>query len=376
MCTCTTCISSRTCDTIQSKDSAAKVVRLAKAIHEEAPDLLRGIRLVKSIDVTHAENRLHKLIATWGLALPVFMSFLKQGLRHVPMLHVPDWFSCLLEHRPEVLLAGYSVEDEDLGRHLLAFWSAYRQEDPSHPIFQTHQGHLDACLPYFLFGDEGRGHRKSPVMIFAFEVVLGLRTKAVYEENMMTAPDLRGEAKALLAAQQHAAKLSSLKSRFLLAVVPHLWYKGKQVHVYRNTLDALSAKCKDLFHSGVQHRGKKFYGILLGVKGDSPALTKMGTLNRAYNRLGFDKGICPFCLGGKDNFPWEDMSSEAAWQSTIGKVRPWDTNCSNKLLDIPFSLDVPEFVFRVWAECMGTERTALGFQYKNSNLGSNKFKSF
>eukprot|EP00439_Symbiodinium_sp_Y106_P035233 s5027_g4.t1 len=286
------------------------------------------------------------------------------------MLHVPDWFSCLLEHRPEVLLAGYSVEDEDLGRHLLAFWSAYRQEDPSHPIFQTHQGHLDACLPYFLFGDEGRGHRKSPVMIFAFEVVLGLRTKAVYEENMMTAPDLRGEAKALLAAQQHAAKLSSLKSRFLLAVLPHLWYKGKQVHVYRNTLDALSAKCKDLFHSGVQHRGKKFYGILLGVKGDSPALTKMGTLNRAYNRLGFDKGICPFCLGGKDNFPWEDMSSEAAWHSTIGKVRPWDTNCSNKLLDIPFSLDVPEFVFRVelrgTPHCKAFTRDGLHFDRETS----------
>ncbi|CAE7760081.1 unnamed protein product [Symbiodinium sp. CCMP2456] len=262
------------------------------------------------------------------------------------MLHVPDWFSCLLQHRPEVLLAGYNVEDEDLRHHLRAFWESYRQENPSHPVFATHCDHLDSCLPYFLFGDEGRGHRKSPVMIFAFETVLGLRTKAIYEESRKT--DLRGAAqtKALLDAQRHTAKLSSLKSRFLLAVLPHLWYKGKLVHVYRNTLDAVSVKCQDLFHAGVQHCGKKFYGVLLGVKGDSPALTKMGMLNRAFNRLGFDKGICPFCLGGKQNFPWEDMSQEAAWHSTIGQVRPWDANCTNQLLSIPFSLDVPEFVFR------------------------------
>lgn len=358
------------CDTVQPKDSGAKVVRLARAIHEEAPDLLRGIRLLKSIDVTHAENRLHKLIATWGLALPVFMSLLKQGLRYVPMLHVPDWFSCLLQHRPEVLLAGYNVEDEDLRHHLRAFWESYRQENPSHPVFATHCDHLDSCLPYFLFGDEGRGHRKSPVMIFAFETVLGLRTKAIYEESRKT--DLRGAAqtKALLDAQRHTAKLSSLKSRFLLAVLPHLWYKGKLVHVYRNTLDALSVKCQDLFHAGVQHCGKKFYGVLLGVKGDSPALTKMGMLNRAFNRLGFDKGICPFCLGGKQNFPWEDMSQEAAWHSTIGQVRPWDANCTNQLLSIPFSLDVPEFVFRFWAASIGAERIQQIIVYCTTGLYS------
>ena len=302
---------------------------------------------MKAIDVSHAEGRLHSLIATWGLALPVFMSMLRQGLRYIPILHVPDWFECILQRRPEVLLGGYTPEHEDLDHHLLAFWSMYRKEDEAHPVFTTHSAHLNRCIPYFLFGDEGRGYRKSPVMIWAVEAVLGLRTREIYEQNGGS-HGLEGVKRSLacLDAQQHTGKLSSLKSRFLLAVLPHLWYKGKKVDVYYNTLDSIAKQCARLFSEGIRHNNKQYFGILIGIKGDSPALTKMGRLNRAFNRLGYDKGICHLCLGGKLGYPWECMDDSANWIQSIGMVKPWDTARFNEIQQIPMSPVFPEGMFR------------------------------
>ena len=332
---------------ITAEDSASKVVRLAKTIHDEAPDVLGGIRLMKAIDVSHAEGRLHCLIATWGLALPVFMSMLRQGLRYIPILHVSDWFECILQRRPEVLLAGYTTEDDDLDHHLLAFWNMYQKEDEGHPVFSTHSARLNRCIPYFLFGDEGRGYRKSPVMIWAFEACLGLTTRETYKKNVGSQNLVGAErSMACLDAQQHTGKLSSLKPRFLLAVLPHLWYKGKKVDVYYNTLNSIAKDCAKLFSEGIRHNNKEYFGILIGIKGDSPALTKMGRLNRAFNRIGHDKGICHLCLGGKIGYPWESMDDSASWIQSIGKVKPWDESRFNELQQIPMSPVFPEGMFR------------------------------
>ena len=333
--------------TIAAQDSAAKVVRLARVIHEEAPDILGGIRMMKAMDLAHAEGRLHNLIATWGLALPVFMSMLRQGLRYVPILHVPDWFECILQRRPELLLGGYTTEHPDLDHHLRAFWEMYKIEDEHHPVYTRHKDHLHTCVPYFLFGDEGRSYRKSPVMIWSFEAVLGLKTREVFEKNTR-GQTLVGKRlyMACLDSQQHTGKLSSLKSRFLLAVLPHLWYKGKRAYVYYSTVNAIAKQCANLFSEGIYHNNKQYFGILIGIKGDSPALTKLGKLNRSFNRLGRDRGICHLCHGGFLNVPWEQMSDEAAWIRTIGQTRPWDLSKFNEILQIPMSPVFPEAMFR------------------------------
>ena len=62
--------------------------------------------------------RLHKQIAEWGLTIPLCMSMLRQGLYHIPILHLDTWFSYILAKQPEVLTGGYLLGDADLSLHL------------------------------------------------------------------------------------------------------------------------------------------------------------------------------------------------------------------------------------------------------------------
>ena len=273
------------------------------------------------------------------------MSILRQGLYVIPLLHIDAWFRAILQTRPEVLTGGYKLDSEALPAHLEAFWSMYEKEDPEHPVFTYHRERLRNAIPYFLFSDEGRGYRKSPVMIWAFESVMGLNTSKIYEKNN-AAGGLDDGPNLFLDAQQHTAKLSSLKSRFLLGILPHEWYRKKQKRVFHNTFDAIAKKCAEVFWEGVSHEGQTYYGVMIGIKGDSPALVKLGRLNRAFNRLGHDKGVCHLCLGGKAQTPWEDMRPTARWRTTIGSVRPWDTSMYNEWLQIPHSDTFPEQYFR------------------------------
>ena len=225
----------------------------------------------------------------------------------------------------------------------------YAEEDPQHPVLHHHKDHLERVIPYFLFSDEGRGYRKSPVMIWAAEAVLGIATKAKYEE-MKTKGLLAkcGELFCLLDSQQHTAKFSSLKSRFLLAILPHQWYRNKRKHVYYNTFDAIAKRCANLFWSGACIGGVQYYGAMIGIKGDSPALIKLGRLNRAFNRIagGATKGMCHLCLGGFGATGWEDMSDQADWIGTIGAKRPWAESRESEWMQIPHSPVFPEDYFR------------------------------
>ena len=70
---------------------------------------------------------------------------------------------------------------------LTSFWETYRHEHPNHQVFVSRADHLDKCIPYTIFHDEGRGLKKSPVHIVALEAVLG---KCSYDElNAVPAMD-------------------------------------------------------------------------------------------------------------------------------------------------------------------------------------------
>ena len=329
------------------------MVSLAKTIEKEAPGCLKGIKLISNLDLTHAEARLHKLIREWDLTLQVHMSYVREGLKWVPVLHVSDWMTYMLHKEPRVLLGGYDVRDPEIHWHLRAFWSQYRHEDPGHEVYTYHSERLHAAIPYFLYLDEGRGYRKCPVMIIAFESLFGVGTK----ENFKKRAGQRGytddeeHIQACLDAQLHTSKGSSLMSRFAVTAIPHQWYRvTKQIdrsHVFHNTVSKISEKCRDLFYTGCHDRqGQTWYGILVGVKGDSPALAKMGKLTATFQHLGKDKRICHLCMAGLTGLPWEDMTPRASWQSTVYDERPWDSGNVSGVLSIPYDTSKPEAVFK------------------------------
>ena len=335
-----------------AQDPAKRVVSLAKTIEAEAPGCLRGLKILSKIDLVHAENRLHKLIWGWGLTLRIPMSHMNRGLYWVPILHVPDWMSYMLHHEPRVLFGGYTLQEEqDIHWHLRAFWWSYEKEDSEHSVFENHRENLAFCIPYFLYLDEGRSYRKSPVMIIAWESLFGQQTRRVFKDQNSGVHFANDEEHfiACLDGQQHTGKGSSLTSRFLITAIPHQWYrKSKKVdrsHVFHGTVDEIAKQCRKLFFDGVQDRaGNRWYGVLVGVKGDSPALAKIGRLTASFMNLGRNRRMCHLCCAGRENVPWEDFGENSVWKGTVCSERPWRQ--PSEILQIPFVSSTPEILYR------------------------------
>ena len=78
---------------------------------------------------------------------------------------------------------------------------------------------------------------------------------------------------------------------------------------------------------------RKLRAIHLGVKGDLPALSKVGYFKRSFSRVprsiaGKCVGVCFLCLAGRETqeliIPYEDFSAEAAWKATFLTELPYD----------------------------------------------------
>ena len=58
------------------------------------------------------------------------------------------------------------------------------------------------------------------------------------------------------------------------------------------------------------------------------------------------KGICPECLAGLDDCPYEDVRKCPAWKPTEGLEKPWDPQDPSPLLEIPHREFSPHLLFR------------------------------
>ena len=255
------------------------------------------------MNLIHAEERLHALIREWGLTIPVQITFCQKVLLcekivlSQPMVLPSTWIQYMLYHKPQLLLGGFALQHTLTNKFLEAFWRMYRMEHPSHLVFREHGDHLHRCVPYTLFGDEGRGLRKSPIMIMSLEAVFGQTTFRAVQEALK-----RGDAMtdaALLDCMQHTGKGNSLMSRFLVYALPHTLYRGKKRKGFWFTcFDKIAPDCNDVFYKGVLIGQDTYFPVCLGMKGDSPAQAKAGSLTRTFQHLGHLRGICPACLAG------------------------------------------------------------------------------
>lgn len=297
----------------------------------ENPGCLKGIKFLSELDLGHAEARLHQLIYSWKLTVPVPISHVKRGLLEVPLIRCTSWMEYLMNNKSEILCAGCDVPESTLLQsHLDSFWQAYKFEDPNHDVFRVHATHLSRCVPFYVYSDEGRGHRKSPVQIWAMESMFGI------PESKHT-----GDA-SYVDSQVQPSRGHSFNSRLLLGVIAHKMYKGPTGKLlWRDVAATIADDCCKLFHEGVRVNSKsgsacqQFYGICLGHKGDFPALVKAGHLTRSFQNLGSAKGMCPFCEAGKPGVEWEDVSPEAAWVQSMWSSDPWLENDASPFRRVP-----------------------------------------
>ena len=283
-----------------AEDSAAKIIRIANAMQKECPGILSGIKLISSLDLAKGESKLHGLAKKWKLTLPLEIYLFNKCLLFQPMIRVPSWMEYILYFRPGILLGGFpSIDHECIPEFLESFWSAFREEQPTHAVFETHGSCLSRCVPYMLFGDEGRSLRKCPIQVLALETVFGQGTYDQYCKLKRSGLDMTRER--LLDCMMHTGTGTSLKTRLLLYALPHGLYKGKlRKGFWHDCLEQVSRGCVDIFNAGISLGSfGTFYGVCLGMKGDAPYLAKAGKLKRTFMSVGgYLKGVCPQCLAG------------------------------------------------------------------------------
>ena len=213
----------------------------------------------------------------------------------------------------------------DLGSSRLAeFWEHFRDEQPTHEVFD-HGQFIDysSLVPLYLHGDGGRTYKRDELMVIQFQPVLGFGSRLSHPNKLgqNTGLNLQGH---------------SFTSRFLIGVMP------KQM--YRDSLDVFDAfmveamrSLESLYYQGLPlPDGRVLRFLVVGLKGDLPFLAKAGHFNRTF--LNVRKaperpkskplvGCCWMCGAGSPNIPFEDFGTQPRWLSTCGtnNALPWNT---------------------------------------------------
>ena len=325
-----------------SEDTAANIIRFARAIEEEFPHLLGGVYQLAEADFHHAEQRLHRVIRQWRMTIPLELYYFNKGFAFVPMVRATTWLEYLIDRRSPLILGGYDRKHPACAANLEAFWKAFRLEEPNHEVFKQHGDCLRRCVPLCLYSGEGRGLRKAPVQVTALRAVLGTGSFSAFEklQHETWSDEL------FWRTQQHAGKGSSLLTHFLLYVLPHSMYRGRLQSLWYDVMAQVGRDLALAFNAGVSCQGEDWFFILVGITGDAPALAKVGRFNRAYNRTLGTSGICHACLGGQPNIPWESMEADAAWRGTLYRERPWAASTPSCMAPVPYDMSCPERAFR------------------------------
>ena len=139
-------------------------------------------------------RNLHQIITRAHAQFPVAISkvritvaFRKPVLRTEevdwPVLHMSSWVRTLLDHVPELLLAGHQREQVSEWRKTFAsFWRTYQSIDGEHDIY-TSGFDLSCCCPYFLHGDEGQGLSRRSFLVESFQPTISWKGDGFTNES-------------------------------------------------------------------------------------------------------------------------------------------------------------------------------------------------
>ena len=333
------------------KAPAAELRRHAQAALEDLPAALQPEALRRFASSNHmntAERDLLRLLRDVGLVFPLPVSEFTWAAVTVSHLKLGAWFRYLLNVRNGgQLLGGFGRTDQHVHLCLRAFWLAFQKERPTHAIFELHSERLHKVIPFALHLDEGRGLRKSAVMVVHAQSIFGALTAPRFRARLADeAGDLGYDrlVEIMLESQFHNAKGSTYLSRMLVACLPKADYTKGNAHVFDRLLDTLREECTDLFENGLRLLDdSRYYFACIAVKGDAPALAKAGNFNRNFMNL--PNAICFECLAGSSQppIPFEDCGRNPAYEATVYTVRPW--NNPGALAMIPGVPEAPEMIY-------------------------------
>ena len=197
----------------------------------------------------------------------------------------------------------------DLGK----FWETMQPLRSGHPVYSLPREDWDHVIPIYLIADEGGGLRHSAVMVLGCEPLLGNGCDA-QDETTASEPfkmNFTG---------------STYRTRQLYSVLHKTKYLKGEAALHQ-LVDHWSDDLRMCF-DGIQLSGSLWRIAVVGMKGDWPALDKLGRLNRHFRREAYPhgKGICHLCMANTAVCPqWHQHCFDSApWVATIATAtRPW-----------------------------------------------------
>ena len=302
--------------------SEAEACSIARAFWDEfSPHLSANppsstlVQLAARLSRTGHENRFANSLSDFGLAADIPLTYVDCGLKEThPVLSIKDVLRCLnASGKMDILLQG------NLSSQFSEFWKKWKLLQPEHPVYTVHAGHEGQCVPVSIHCDEGTTLKKKSLMIIQLQATMGRGTrkrKSTHEEpgcNMIG---------------------NSIVTRILWSVMLGRVYGGKRKNKpLLKLMSHLTTELGGAFYQGIDLDGHplgKVYLVPISMKGDWPALVKIGSLNRHFGRLvtaekgGY--GICHLCKAdqpGHEN--WHDLTFSTMQSMHDNAPLPWKT---------------------------------------------------
>ena len=304
-----------------------------------------------------AEEACHSLFHKYKLTVDVPIVQLRiehKKLARLPVVRFSSWMQYLMDNGSLERLTG--VEDAQMEGRLGEFWLRYQQMYPEHQVFTLAERgtlNLSRCVPVWAHIDEGRTYKSKALLVLSAHGCVGRGTRN-YARRLVRQPDLRRDPMGM----NYTG--CTWSTNFIYGSL-HRTCMTQAPESLPRLLADFAADMTRLATDGVwDSAGRaKMWVQVLGVKGDLPALGKIGNFVRNYSRvpkratsLSKCVGICFMCHAGKEDpvhVPFEDFTSSAAWKHTIYLDKPWQDE-PPILGGIPLRPDAPEafFVTDLW----------------------------
>ena len=307
-----------------------------------------------AIKLNDAEAPAHKLFHKYGLSADVAMKTLDVGpgeLKKFPYLPFSEWVKFLLDNDKVEQLVGVPAQERP--ELLQEFWCRFEKLHPAHDIFNlSREGRVDLrkTIPVYCHVDDGRTYKSKGLFVLSVHGALG-RGTAAYKRRM-------GVRKTAI--KQNPMGMNYIGNTwgtqfFFCSLLRSVMAEDEAV--LDKVLSVFAKDMEELAISGVQNtRGNdRLWVQLLAVKGDLPALSKVGNFERHYLRApkrATSKtpciGICWLCKAGQevpDAIPYEDYRETSSWRTTFLSDTPW-LNRPAILGSIPVDKTSEPFFFR------------------------------
>ena len=294
--------------------------------HATPPSVSRWARC----KLGHSERDVHAVVKEQKSALRVPLTKICVCGKRFPFIRSVDWLNFIVNdmsqwHR----LAGLEARNPGKTAEIWSnFWRQAKRLEPGHDLFSMlNDEQLADTAACFLHLDEGRTLKKAGIMVISFHSTLGFgfKNQQPSRSGKKRKPD---EEPTPLRANYTG---STLTNRFLLAVVPKVFY-DEEPELFNELLRLIAIDFQSIIKDGIRDSDGKTHRLaLLGVKGDWPALNKAGGLCRSFNRgpkrstsSAADKGICHMCEAGVASAPYEQIGCRnPRWKGTLFSSDPW-----------------------------------------------------